>query len=372
MFHGLGGIPLIGWLGLFAVRSKVVMATTLEALSEAGCGSLMCRDVIFSSLGFKGWGRFARRRLGPCKKFVVVDQDVYSAVKVCRELVYSHGVVIIEVALEDGIFCWLRISNGNEGNPLIHGFLAELFFGGCIGLFVSWGGLDKFIKYVVAYKRDKNVCFLFKSLLEIGWMFILILPTEEEAEGNVCQLEEWIAGPGWIVHDGLDHFEKLKGVVFNFGFKIRVGLNLSGHVRGTKILHDHRECLGLVLAQIVFPGKIFFYLSLGDHIKHLLFCFTLVVVLLGGDLGLGHFIGEINKLFISEGFGDVMSIFKIALDVEEGLFFDFGVGSISLGRLSWLEGMELHGWFLDGLIFGRVVVVGLLVEALTEGLSSAD
>jgi hypothetical protein len=77
MFHGLGGIPLIGWLGLFAVRSKVVMATTLEALSEAGCGSLMCRDVIFSSLGFKGWGRFARRRPGPCIKFVVVDQDVY-------------------------------------------------------------------------------------------------------------------------------------------------------------------------------------------------------------------------------------------------------------------------------------------------------
>jgi hypothetical protein len=34
---------------------------------------------------------------------------------------------------------------------------------------------------------------------------------------------------------------------------------------GTKILHDHRECLGLVLAQIVFSGKIFFYLSFGDH-----------------------------------------------------------------------------------------------------------
>jgi hypothetical protein len=130
MFHGLGGIPLIGWLGLFAVRSKVVMTTTLEALSEAGCGSLMCRDVIFSSLGFKDLGRFARRRLGSCKKFVVVDQDVYSAVKVCRKLVYSHGVIIIEVGLEDGIFCWLRISYGNEGNPLIHGFLAELFFGG--------------------------------------------------------------------------------------------------------------------------------------------------------------------------------------------------------------------------------------------------
>jgi hypothetical protein len=86
MLHGLGGIPLIGWLGLFTVRSKVVMATTLEALSKAGCGSLMCRDVIFSSLGFKGWGRFARRRLGPCKNFVVINQDVYSTVKVCRKL----------------------------------------------------------------------------------------------------------------------------------------------------------------------------------------------------------------------------------------------------------------------------------------------
>jgi hypothetical protein len=137
-------------------------------------------------------------------------------------------------------------------------------------------------------------------------------------------------------------------------------------------LHDHRECLGLVLAQIVFSGKIFFYLSFGDHIKHLLFCFTLVVVLLGGDLGLGHFIGEINKLFISEGFGDVMSIFKIALDVEEGLFFDFGVESISLRRPSWLEGMELQGWFLDGLFFGCKVVGGLLGHAFTEGLSSAD
>jgi hypothetical protein len=241
------------------------------------------------------------------------------------------------------------------------------------GLFVSWGGLDKFIKYVVAYKRDKNVCFLFKSLLEIGWMFILRLPTEEEAEGNVCQLEEWIAGPGWIVHEGLDHFEKLKGVVFNFGFKIRVGLNLSDHVGGTKILHDHRECLGLVLAQIVFSSKISFNLSFGDHIKHLLFCFTLVVVLLGGGLGLGHFIGEINKLVIFEGFGDVMSIFKVALDVEEGLFFDFGVGSILLRRLSWLEGMELHGWFLEGLFFGCIVVGRLFLgHALTEGLSSAD
>jgi hypothetical protein len=104
-----------------------------------------------------------------------------------------------------------------------------------------------------------------------------------------------------------------------------------------------------------------------------LFCFTLVVVLLGGGLVLGHFTGEINKLFISEGFGDVMSIFKIALDVEEGLFFDFGVGSISLGRPSWLEGMELHGWFLDGLLFGCIVVERLLlVHALTDGLSSPD
>jgi hypothetical protein len=237
---------------------------------------------------------------------------------------------------------------------------------------VCWGGLVKLIKYVVAYKRDKYVCFLFKSLLEIGWAFILILPTEEEAEGNVRQLEEWIAGPSWIVHKGLDHFEKLKGIVFNFGFKIRVSLDLSDHVMGTEILHDHRECLGLVLTQIVFSSKIFFHLSFGDHIKHLLLCFTLVVVLLGGGLGLGHFIGEINKLFISEGFGDVMSIFKIALDVEEGLFFDFGVGSISLGRPSWLEGMELHGWFLDGLFFGRIVVGGFLTDALTEGLSSTD
>jgi hypothetical protein len=95
---------------------------------------------------------------------------------------------------------------------------------GCISIqqFVCWGGLDKLIKYVVAYKRDKNVCFLFKSLLEISWVFILILPTEEEAEGNVCQLEEWIASPSWIVHEGLVHFEKLKGIVFNFGFKIMV------------------------------------------------------------------------------------------------------------------------------------------------------
>jgi hypothetical protein len=90
-------------------------------------------------------------------------------------------------------------------------------------------------------------------------------------------------------------------------------------------------------------------------------------------LGLGHFIGEINKLIISEGFGDVMSIFKIALDVEEGLFFDFGVGSISLGRPSWLEGMELHGWFLDGWFLGGVVVGRLLVvDALTDGLSRVD
>jgi hypothetical protein len=80
-------------------------------------------------------------------------------------------------------------------------------------LFVGWSGLDKFIKYVVAYKRDKNVCFFFKSLLEVSWVFIFILSAEEEAEGNVCQLEEWIAGPSWIVHEeGLDHFEKLKGV----------------------------------------------------------------------------------------------------------------------------------------------------------------
>jgi hypothetical protein len=110
-----------------------------------------------------------------------------------------------------------------------------------------------------------------------------------------------------------------------------------------------------------------------DHIKHLLFCFTLVVVLFGGELGLGHFIGEINKLVIFEGFGDVMSIFKIALDVEEGLFFDFGVGSISLRRPSWLEGVELHGWFLDGWFLVGVAVGRLLgVDALTEGLSRAD
>jgi hypothetical protein len=98
---------------------------------------------------------------------------------------------------------------------------------------------------------------------------------------------------------------------------------------------------------------------------------TLVVVLLGGNLGLGHLIGEINKLVIFEGFGNVMSIFKVALDVEEGLFFDFGVGSISLRRLSWLEGMELHGWFLDGLFFGCIIVGRLLGHGLTEGLSSA-
>jgi hypothetical protein len=99
----------------------------------------------------------------------------------------------------------------------------------------------------------------------------------------------------------------------------------------------------------------------------------LVVVLLGGDLRLGHFIGEINKLFISEGFGDVMSIFKIALDVEEGLFFDFGVGSISLRRPSRLEGMELHGWFLDGWFLGCIVVGRLLgVDVLVNGLSRAD
>jgi hypothetical protein len=62
-----------------------------------------------------------------------------------------------------------------------------------------------------------------------------------------------------------------------------------------------------------------------------------------------------------------MSIFKIALDVEEGLFFDFGVGSISLGRPSWLEGMELHGWFLDGWFFGCIVVGRLfLVMALLK------
>jgi hypothetical protein len=103
-----------------------------------------------------------------------------------------------------------------------------------------------------------------------------------------------------------------------------------------------------------------------------LFCFTLVVVLLGGDLGLGHFIGEINKLVIFEGFGDVMSIFKIALDVEEGLFLDFGVGSISLGRPFWLERVELHGWFLDGWFFGRIVVGRLLGHGLTEGLSCTD
>jgi hypothetical protein len=107
--------------------------------------------------------------------------------------------------------------------------------------------------------------------------------------------------------------------------------------------------------------------------KHLLFCLTLVVVLLGGGLGLGHFTGEINKLFIFEGFGDVMSIFKVALDVEEGLFFDFGVGSISLGRPSWLEGVELHGWFLDGWFFGCIIVGRLLVvDVLVNGLSRAD
>jgi hypothetical protein len=69
---------------------------------------------------------------------------------------------------------------------------------------------------------------------------------------------------------------------------------------------------------------------------------------------------------------DVMSIFKIALDVEEGLFFDFGVGSILLRRPSWLEGMELHGWFLDGLFFGCIIVGRLLGHALTEGLSCMD
>jgi hypothetical protein len=80
-----------------------------------------------------------------------------------------------------------------------------------------------------------------------------------------------------------------------------------------------------------------------------------------------------NKLIISEGFGDVMSIFKIALDVEEGLFLDFGVGSISLGRPSWLEGMELHGWLLDGWFLGCIVVGRLFLgHGLTEGLSSAD
>jgi hypothetical protein len=59
-------------------------------------------------------------------------------------------------------------------------------------------------------------------------------------------------------------------------------------------------------------------------------------------------------------------------DVEEGLFLDFGVGSISLGRPSWLEGMELHGWFLDGLIFGCIIVGRLLGHALAERLSCTD
>jgi hypothetical protein len=83
------------------------------------------------------------------------------------------------------------------------------------------------------------------------------VPTEEEAEGNVCQLEEWIAGPGWIVHEGLDHFEKLKGVVFNFGFKIRVGLNLSDHVRVQKSCMITENALGWFWRRLSFLVRYF-------------------------------------------------------------------------------------------------------------------
>jgi hypothetical protein len=50
-----------------------------------------------------------------------------------------------------------------------------------------------------------------------------------------------------VVHEGFDHFEKLKGVVFNFGFKIRVGLDLSGHVRGTKMTSSFLSLCGVLL-----------------------------------------------------------------------------------------------------------------------------
>ena len=94
-------------------------------------------------------------------------------------------------------------------------------------------------------------------------------------------------------------------------------LDLSHHVIGTKVLHDHRKCIGLVLVQIAFYSEILLHLSFGKHIEHLLLCFMLLVFLQLGNLWLGHLTRQIDKLFISEGFGNVMSIFEVALDIEE-------------------------------------------------------
>jgi hypothetical protein len=189
--------------------------------------------------------------------------------------------------------------------------------------------LNKSIKESVPQHSLQDTESISPLLVEVSQVLAFKLAIVEYLGECICHSCKGVPCLHWVLHENLDGFQQLNGIILDHGLKVLVFFNSCLHGGSTIGTIDKGVSLGHSLFKVILAFNKLFNLSSEDHIKLLLLIGSGSIVRLSGCLHCGHVLAKVNLLHSYERVCYILAAFEIPLDFVDQMVLDCREGSSS-------------------------------------------